>query len=119
MKQQTIPMGQGTYELHQVFQGIRPLSELMAERWSLWDDANLSILYNLKLNETTIFNDVIIHLAKWVRQELSIEDGDILRFDIVDGKSCLQKEPAKRVDRFAALPQDPAVEKGSAFVRFL
>ena len=32
MEQQTIIMGQVTYELSRVFQGTRPLSELMAER---------------------------------------------------------------------------------------
>ncbi|WP_251315803.1 hypothetical protein [Flintibacter muris] len=32
MEQQTITMGQVTYELSRVFQGTRPLSELMAER---------------------------------------------------------------------------------------
>ncbi len=32
MEQQTITMDQVTYELRRVFQGTRPLSELMAER---------------------------------------------------------------------------------------
>ncbi len=32
MEQQTITMGQVTYELQRVFQGTRSLSELMAER---------------------------------------------------------------------------------------
>ena len=32
MEQQEITMGQVTYELRRVFQGTRPLSELMAER---------------------------------------------------------------------------------------
>ena len=32
MEQQTITIGQATYELRRVFQGTRPLSELMAER---------------------------------------------------------------------------------------
>ena len=32
MEQQTITMGQVTYELRRVFQGTRPLSDLMAER---------------------------------------------------------------------------------------
>ena len=32
MEQKTITMGQVTYELRRVFQGTRPLSELMAER---------------------------------------------------------------------------------------
>ena len=32
MEQQTITMGQVTYELRRVFQGTRPLSELIAER---------------------------------------------------------------------------------------
>ena len=32
MEQQTVTMGQVTYELRRVFQGTRPLSELMAER---------------------------------------------------------------------------------------
>lgn len=32
MEQQTIIMGQVTYELRRVFQGTRPLSDLMAER---------------------------------------------------------------------------------------
>ena len=32
MEQQTIIMGQVTYELSRVFQGTRPLSELMVER---------------------------------------------------------------------------------------
>lgn len=32
MEQQTITIGQVTYELRRVFQGTRPLSELMAER---------------------------------------------------------------------------------------
>ena len=32
MEQQTITMGQVTYELRRVFQGTRSLSELMAER---------------------------------------------------------------------------------------
>lgn len=32
MEQQTIPMGQVTYELRRVFLGTRPLSELMADR---------------------------------------------------------------------------------------
>lgn len=32
MEQQTIIMGQATYELRRVFRGTRPLSELMAER---------------------------------------------------------------------------------------
>lgn len=32
MEQQTITMGQATYELRRVFQGTRSLSELMAER---------------------------------------------------------------------------------------
>ena len=32
MEQQTITIGQVTYELGRVFQGTRPLSELMAER---------------------------------------------------------------------------------------
>ena len=32
MNQQIITMGQVTYELQRVFQGTRPLSELMAER---------------------------------------------------------------------------------------
>ena len=32
MEQQEITIGQVTYELRRVFQGTRPLSELMAER---------------------------------------------------------------------------------------
>lgn len=32
MEQQTIMIGQVTYELQRVFQGTRPISELMAER---------------------------------------------------------------------------------------
>ena len=32
MEQQTITMGQVTYELRRVFRGTRPLSELIAER---------------------------------------------------------------------------------------
>ena len=32
MEQQTVTIGQVTYELRRVFQGARPLSELMAER---------------------------------------------------------------------------------------
>lgn len=32
MEQQTITIGQVTYELQRVFQGTHPLSELMAER---------------------------------------------------------------------------------------
>ena len=32
MEQRTIIMGQVTYELQRVFQGTRPLTELMAER---------------------------------------------------------------------------------------
>ena len=32
MEQKTITMGQVTYELRRVFQGTRPLSELMVER---------------------------------------------------------------------------------------
>lgn len=32
MEQQNITMGQVTYELRRVFQGTRPLSELMVER---------------------------------------------------------------------------------------
>ena len=32
MEQQTITMGQVTYELQRVFQGTRSLTELMAER---------------------------------------------------------------------------------------
>ena len=32
MEQQIITIGQVTYELQRVFQGTRPLSELMAER---------------------------------------------------------------------------------------
>ena len=32
MEQQTITMGEATYELRRVFQGPRPLFELMAER---------------------------------------------------------------------------------------
>ena len=32
MEQQTITIGQVTYELRRVFQGTRPLSDLMAER---------------------------------------------------------------------------------------
>lgn len=32
MEQQTVTIGQVTYELRRVFQGTRPLSELMAER---------------------------------------------------------------------------------------
>ena len=32
MEQKTIIMGQVTYELQRVFQGARPLAELMAER---------------------------------------------------------------------------------------
>lgn len=31
MEQQTITLNQGTYELRRVFQGTRPLVELMAE----------------------------------------------------------------------------------------
>lgn len=34
MEQQTITIGQVTYELRRVFQGTRPLSELMAERFA-------------------------------------------------------------------------------------
>lgn len=32
MEQQTVTIGQVTYELRRVFQGTRPLVELMAER---------------------------------------------------------------------------------------
>lgn len=32
MEQQTVTIGQVTYELRRVFQGTRPLAELMAER---------------------------------------------------------------------------------------
>ncbi len=32
MEQQTVTIGQVTYELRRVFQGTRPLTELMAER---------------------------------------------------------------------------------------
>lgn len=32
MEQQTITMGQVTYELRRVFQGTQPLAELMAKR---------------------------------------------------------------------------------------
>lgn len=46
---------------------------------------------SLKSDETTVFNDGTIHLAKWVRQELSIKDGDVLSFDVVDGKIVFMK----------------------------
>ena len=32
MEQQTVVIGQATYELQRAFQGARPLAELMAER---------------------------------------------------------------------------------------
>ncbi len=47
---------------------------------------------SLKSEVTTVFNDGTIHLAKWVRQELLIEDGDMLRFDVIDGKIVFEKE---------------------------
>lgn len=51
---------------------------------------------SLKSDETTVFNNGTIHLAKWVRQELLIEDGDILRFEVVDGKIVFTKESNER-----------------------
>ena len=43
MEQQTITMGQVTYELSRVFQGTRSLSELMAERLAQNIPANQSV----------------------------------------------------------------------------
>lgn len=40
---------------------------------------------------TTMFNDGQIHIAKWVRNALNLNDGDELAFEVVDGKLIFTK----------------------------
>ena len=40
---------------------------------------------------TTMFSDGQIHIAKWVRNELDLNDGDELTFEVVDGKLVFTK----------------------------
>ncbi len=46
---------------------------------------------SLKSDVTTVFNNGDIHLAKWVRNTLKIEDGDELSFEVKDNKIIFQK----------------------------
>ena len=40
---------------------------------------------------TTMFNDGQIHIAKWVRNALDLNDGDELPFEVVDNKIIFTK----------------------------
>ena len=40
---------------------------------------------------TTMFNDGQIHIAKWVRNALDLNDGDELLFEVVDNKIIFTK----------------------------
>lgn len=46
----------------------------------------------LRMDTTTVFNDGNIHLAKWIRSELNINDGDVLHIRIEDGKLIYTKQ---------------------------
>lgn len=40
---------------------------------------------------TTVYNDGTIHLSKWVRESLIINDGDELSFEVIDNKIIFSK----------------------------
>lgn len=40
---------------------------------------------------TTMFSDGQIHIAKWVRKQLDLNDGDELLFEIIDNKIVFRK----------------------------
>ena len=50
---------------------------------------------SLNSNVTVVFNDGQIHIAKWVRSALNIEDGDELSFEVKDNKLIFSKANKK------------------------
>lgn len=47
---------------------------------------------SLYTRNATVFSDGMIHLPKWVREKLSINDGDNLLVEVDDDKVILRKE---------------------------
>lgn len=48
---------------------------------------------SLNPKTTTVFSDGIVHLPRWVRDELLISDGDILSIQLSDGQIIFKKVP--------------------------
>ncbi len=46
---------------------------------------------SLRSNVTTVFSDGQVHLAKWIRDELGIQDGDSLYVELLDGRLIMTK----------------------------
>ena len=44
-----------------------------------------------RIIESTMFSDGQIHIAKWVRNALDLNDGDELLFEVVDNKIIFTK----------------------------
>ena len=53
-----------------------------------------------------MFSDGQIHIAKWVRNALDLNDGDKLLFEVVDNKIILQKPRASGKLLVAPLTQN-------------
>ena len=47
---------------------------------------------SLYTRNVTVFSDGMIHLPKWVREKLSINDGDNLLVEVDDDKVIVRKE---------------------------
>ena len=61
--------------------------------YSAIDDGLIPGVTRESLNSyvTTMFNDGQIHIAKWVRNALDLNDGDGLLFEVVDNKIIFTK----------------------------
>ena len=46
---------------------------------------------SLNSKTTTVFSDGIVHLPRWVREDLHITDGDVLSIQLSDGQIILKK----------------------------
>lgn len=59
--------------------------------------------------QSPMFNDGQIHIAKWVRNALDLNDGDELLFEVVDNKIIFTK--AEGSGKILVAPADPKCTK--------
>lgn len=59
--------------------------------------------------QSPMFNDGQIHIAKWVRNALDLNDGDELLFEVVDNKIIFQKPRVS--GKILVAPADPKCTK--------
>ena len=95
------------------------IDRLQEEKWSTAPKARATIYSAIdgglipgvtreSLNSyvTTMFNDGQIHIAKWVRNALDLNDGDELLFEVVDNKIIFTKAGASGKLLVAPLTQN-------------